>query len=371
MNYISLASGASYFRSPSPATSAAIAALQEGKTSYGPTEGTLELRQAICNMYKQEGIRARPEQVLVTPGSKQALFNLFTTLLCQGDEVVVPTPAWFGFHELMKYSKGMLVPLETKLSEKYALTPEALHKTLNDRSRILLLTNPGNPTGRIYTKAELEALLEVTWQFPNLYILSDEIYDRVTYTGAFTSLLSCKGAKAERVILLNGFSKSFAMSGWRLGYMLGPEEVIRKCTDFQGSTLSGVSVFLQEAAMATLEKQEQVLPGMLEVLTQNRQIMQQGLDALPEVKYYIPDGAYYFFPDFSYYLHRRTPSGDTLTTSVDLCRYLRESCNLELAPGDPFGAPGHARMSFAIETPALQEAMQRLKQALGVLIVEE
>jgi aspartate aminotransferase len=369
MNHISLASGASCFRSPSPATAAAIAALQEGKTSYGPTEGILELRQAICKLYKKDGLKVRPEQVLTTPGSKQALFNLFTTLLCQGDEVVMPTPAWFGFRELMKYSKGKLVPLETKLSEGYALTPEALQKTLNDRSRILLLTNPGNPTGRLYTKTELETLLGVTNEFPNLYILSDEIYDRVTYSRPFTSLLSCKGAKAERTFLINGFSKSFAMSGWRLGYILGPEDVIRKCTDFQGSTLSGVSVFLQEAAQATLKDEEQVLPEMLEVLTQNRQIMQQGLDTIPEVKYYIPDGAYYFFPDFSYYLHRRTPSSDTLTTSIDLCRYLHESFNLELSPGDQFGAPGHARMSFAIETPTLREAMERLKQALETLVV--
>ncbi|WP_161891036.1 aminotransferase class I/II-fold pyridoxal phosphate-dependent enzyme [Pontibacter russatus] len=370
MNLISLASGGSYFRSPAPATDAAISALQEGKTFYGPTEGIPELRQAICNLYIKAGLQVRPEQVLITPGSKQALFNLFTNLLCQGDEVVVPTPAWFGFRELMKYSKGQLVPLETKLSEGYALTPEALRKTLNERSRILLLTNPGNPTGRLYTKVELEALLEVTHDFPNLYILSDEIYDRVTYGGAFTSLLSCQGAKAERSVLINGFSKSFAMSGWRLGYILGPEEVIQKCVDFQASTLAGVSVFLQEAAQAALVQAEQVLPEMLEVLTQNRQIMQQGLDAIPEVKCYLPDGAYYFFPDFSYYLHRRTPAGDTLPTSVDLCRYLRESHGIELAPGDYFGAPGHARMSFAIETPKLREAMQRLKQALGLLIVD-
>jgi len=367
MNLISLASGGSYFHSPAPATAAAIAALQEGKTFYGPTEGTPELRQAICDLYIKGGLNVRPEQVLITPGAKQALFNLFTTLLCQGDEVVVPTPAWFGFHELMKYSKGMLVPLETKLSEGYALTPEALRKTLNERSRILLLTNPGNPTGRIYTKSELETLLEVAHEFPNLYILSDEIYDRITYSRTFTPLLSCEGAKAERIILLNGFSKSFAMSGWRLGYMLGPEEVIKKCTDFQGGTLSGVSVFLQEAAQAALEQEEKILPHLLEVLAKNRQLMQQGLDAIPEVNYYMPDGAYYFFPDFSHYLRRRTPSGDTLATAAELCHYLLKSFGLELAPGDKFGAPGHARMSFAIEAPKLQEALQRLKQALELV----
>ncbi|GAB3528095.1 pyridoxal phosphate-dependent aminotransferase [Pontibacter brevis] len=364
MEHISLASGSSYFRSPGTATAAAISALQAGKTFYGPTEGTLELRQAICNTYKKDGLDVKPEQVLITPGSKQALFNLFSIILCQGDEVVVPTPAWFGFHELMKYSKGMLVPLPTQLSEDYALTPEALRKTLNSRSRILLLTNPGNPTGRIYTKEELEALLEVTNEFPNLYIVSDEIYDRVTYDRPFTSLLSCKGAKEERTFLINGFSKSFAMSGWRLGYMLGPADIIKKCIDFQGSTLAGVSVFLQDAAQATIEKQDRALPPMLEVLAQNRQIMQEGLDAISEVKYYTPDGAYYFFPDFSYYLHKSTSSGETITTSVDLCRYLLEHYALELKPGDYFGGPSHARMSFAIETPRLQEAMQRLKQGL-------
>ena len=368
MEHISLASGSSHFRSPGAATAAAISALQAGKTFYGPTEGTLELRQAISNQYKKEGIDVTPEQVLITPGSKQALFNLFTILLCQGDEVVVPTPAWFGFHELMKYSKGMLVPLPTQLSENFALTPEALRKTLSSRSRILLLTNPGNPTGRTYTKDELEALLEVTKEFPNLYILSDEIYDRVTYNGSFTSLLSCEGAEKERVFLINGFSKSYAMSGWRMGYMIGPEEVIKKCVDFQGSTMSGVSVFSQDAALATLRKQEQALMPMLEVLAQNRQLMQDCLDEIPEVKYYAPDGAYYFFPDFSRYFGRlTTPSGETIANSVDFCRYLHEHYNLELKSGDYFGAPGHARMSFAVEAPKLKEAMQRLKQALVVV----
>ncbi len=367
MTLISLASGASYFRSPAPAIDAAIAALHEGKTAYGPTEGTPELRQAIADHYNKNGLHVRQEQVLVTPGSKQALFNLFTVLLCQGDEVVVPTPGWFGFQDLMKYSKGMLVLLETNQAEGYALTPEALRKTLSDRSRILLLTNPGNPTGRTYTKAELEALLEVTNEFPNLYLISDEIYDRVTYDGPFTPLLSCQGAKEDRIFLINGFSKSFAMSGWRLGYMVGPEEIIKKCTDFQGITYAGVSVFLQDAAQATLEQETQVMPEMLKALAQNRNIMQQGLDAIPHVSYYLPNGAYYFFPDLSHYLHLHTPSGEPLPTTEALCRYLREGHGVELVPGDSFGAPGYVRMSFAIEQEKLQEAMQRLKRGLEAL----
>ena len=175
MEHITLASGASYFQSPEMATAAAINALQAGETFYGPNEGTPELRQEVCNKYNAMGLAVKPEQVLITPGSKQALHNLFTVLLRQGDEVVIPTPAWFGFHELMKYNCGKLVPLPTKLEEGFKLTPHMLRNTLNKNSRILLLTNPGNPTGRLYSKEEQGDLLEVTNEYPDLYIISEEI----------------------------------------------------------------------------------------------------------------------------------------------------------------------------------------------------
>ncbi|WP_299821689.1 aminotransferase class I/II-fold pyridoxal phosphate-dependent enzyme [uncultured Pontibacter sp.] len=364
MDLISLASGASYFASPAMATAAAIAALQAGHTSYGPTEGTPGLRQAVSQKYKSMGQDVEPEQVMITPGSKQALFNLFTVLLRQGDEVVVPTPAWFGFHELMKYSCGTLVPLPTKQEEGYTLTPDMLRQALNENSRILLLTNPGNPTGRIYTKEELEALLQVTKQFPNLYIISDEIYDHITYSQPYTSLLSCMGAKKENTILVNGFSKNFAMSGWRIGYILGPQELVNKCIDFQASTFSGVSVFLQEAAQATLEQSDNALKQMLPVLSENRHLMADALDSMAGVSYHLPDGAYYFFPDFSACLQKKTPQGKLLQSSMDLANYLQENYKLSIAPGENFGAPGHARLSFAVEKNKLQEAMERLNDAL-------
>ncbi|MBF9254272.1 aminotransferase class I/II-fold pyridoxal phosphate-dependent enzyme [Pontibacter sp. 172403-2] len=366
--YITLATGSSYFDSPDAAIDAAIAALKAGKTYYGPAEGLEALRQAVANRYDSEqGITILPEQVLITPGSKQALFNLFTVLLRAGDEVVIPAPAWFGFQELLKYSKGKSVTLQTHLAEGYAITPDALCRTLNERSRILILTNPGNPTGRVYRKAELEALLEVVNEFPDLYVISDEIYDFVTYGQPVTSIFSCERAPAERTFVVNGFSKSFAMSGWRLGYLAGPQELIKQCIDFQSATLAGVSVFLQDAALATLQNRDKALLPMLDVLQAHRGLMRQGLDAIPEVRYYLPDGAYYFFLDFSYYIGRTTPDGETISTSMDLFRYLREQYNLELAPGDNFGAPGYARMSFAVEKSVLQQALQRLKEALARL----
>ncbi|MCC9135188.1 aminotransferase class I/II-fold pyridoxal phosphate-dependent enzyme [Pontibacter silvestris] len=367
MEQITLASGSSYFRSPGAATAAAMAALQIGKTYYGPTEGTEALRFAISKRYNKQDIELTPGQILITPGSKQALFNLFSVLLHDKDEVVIPTPAWFGFHELMKYSKGRIVTVDTKLTEDYALTPETLRASLTEHSRILLLSNPGNPTGKIYTKTELESLLEVTAEFPDLYIIADEIYDFVTYGKPFTPILSCERAKKERTIIVNGFSKSFAMSGWRIGYMAGSADLIKKCTDFQGSTFSGVSVFIQDAAVATLEHQENALATMLPILEANRQFMRQALDAIPHVAYFFPDGAYYFFPSFKYYLNTKTPEGMAITSTLDLCKYLQETYCLAVVPGDYFGAPDHVRMSFAVEKPKLEEAMQRLQEALSQL----
>ncbi|WP_439883122.1 aminotransferase class I/II-fold pyridoxal phosphate-dependent enzyme [Pontibacter sp. MBLB2868] len=367
MDYISLASGASYFSSPEAATSAAIASLHAGNTVYGPAEGTPGLRNAVCAKYGREGVEVKPAQVLITPGSKQALFNLFTILLRQGDEVVVPTPAWFGFHELMKYSNGMLKPLETKQEEGYKLTPDMLRKSLNNCSRILLLTNPGNPTGKLYSKDELEALLQVVQEYPNLFIVSDEIYDDLTYCRSFTPILSCKGADKEKTVIINGFSKNYAMSGWRIGYLVGPEDLVAKCIDFQASTLSGISVFLQDAAEDTLNASEQILAPMLTVLSQNRSLMQEALDAIPGIYYFQPEGAYYIFPDFSNYIHKLTPDGTAITSGDHLFKYLREQHLLELAPGINFGAPANARMSFAIETPKLNEAMSRLQYALALL----
>ncbi len=363
MDLINLASGASYFRSPEAATEAAIKALQNGATSYGPTEGIPALRTAIADRYREDGISINTEQVLVTPGSKQALFNVLSVLVQQNDEVVVPIPAWFGFHELLKYSKGKGMPLMTSSAHDYIITPEALKEVLNERCRILILTNPGNPMGRLYSKQELEAILAVTADYPNLYVLSDEIYDFITYDRPFTSIFSCEGAN-EKTIVINGFSKSFAMSGWRIGYIAGAAELITKCIDFQASTMSGISVFAQEAATATLQNRQAALAPMLDVLKENRKLMQQALDELPHVAYTLPEGAYYFFPNFSHYLNYKTPAGHSIANGVELCRYIRENFGVELSQGDNFGAIGFARMSFAVEKEKLQEAMKRLKQAL-------
>lgn len=367
MEHIDLSSGASYFRSPDAATGAAIASLKQGQTKYGPTEGIPALRTSIAERYQETIIPVTSEQVLVTLGSKQALHNLFSVLLREQDEIVIPTPAWFGFHGLLKHSQGSLVTLPTFASDNYSISPEALDNILSTRTRILLLTNPGNPTGRLYSKEELEAILEVTAKYPELYLISDEIYDFNTYGRPFTSILSCKGAAPERTFIVNGFSKTFAMSGWRVGYIIGPSEQMKQCIEYQGNTLSGVSIFIQEAALATMKNKDEALQPMLSVLAKHRTIMQQGLDAIPNVRYFLPEGAYYFFPDFNYYLGSTTAGGDTINSSIELCSYLQEHYQLLLSPGEYFGAPGYARMSFAVEEPCLRKGLSRLKAALSTL----
>ncbi|MBC5773192.1 aminotransferase class I/II-fold pyridoxal phosphate-dependent enzyme [Pontibacter sp. KCTC 32443] len=363
MTELNLASGASYFRSPDAAITAATAAIKSGQTYYGPAEGSPELREAIAKRYTQDGINVSPEQILVTPGTKQALFNLCSVLLHDEDEVVIPVPAWFGFNELLKYSKGKLVTIQTTPETNYNLDVDALRQVLTDKSRLLLLTNPANPTGRIYSKQELEAILALLHDYPNLYLISDEIYDLDTYSKPFTSALSCAGPQ-ERVIVVNGFSKNFAMSGWRIGYMVAPADVIRQSIDFQSSTFSGVSMFIQEAALATIQHSNEALAPMLEVLKEHRKIMQKGLEAIPHVSFYIPDGAYYFFPDLRYYIGSTSPDGTSINSTEDLCDYLQHKHNLIVVNGDKFGGIGHVRMSFAVERHILELAMVRLKEAL-------
>ncbi|QCR21744.1 pyridoxal phosphate-dependent aminotransferase [Pontibacter sp. SGAir0037] len=366
MQHLNLASGTSFFKSPEQASAAAMAVLQERENFYNAAEGTEELRNAVAGKYKNEGMAIEADQVLITSGSKSALHTLFSVLLQEGDEVVIPTPAWFGFHELVKYSKGSLVTIPTSFADQYSLKPEALRAVLHGKSRILLLTNPANPTGRIYKKEELEAILAAASEFPDLYIICDEIYDYITYSRPFTSILSCQGPQ-ERCLIVNGFSKSFAMTSWRVGYVVGAREIIEKCIAYQFGTLSGISPILQAGALATLQHRSTILATFLPVLEENRLAAIEAMAQIPHVTFFQPEGAYYLFPDFSHFLGTQTSAGKKIYSAIDLCKYLEQDYSLTLSPGDYFGAPGHARMSFAIEPAELQEAIKRLKQALAEL----
>ncbi len=239
MEKITLASGAAYFNTPAPIRQAATMALEGGQTSYGPTEGTAELRQAVADRYHRlNSAPVAPKRVLITAGVKQALYSIFLHLLQPGDEVIIQTPNWFGFHELLLQAKVNLVYLTTTPQAEYTLTPVALEAAITSRTKLIILSNPCNPTGRVYSTTEISGLLAVINQYPDIWVLSDEIYDLVTYGTQVPSLTEFPDVH-QRYLIVNGFAKSFAMSGWRVGYLIAPPELYQACTKFQATSIGG------------------------------------------------------------------------------------------------------------------------------------
>ena len=367
MQTINLSSGAAYFQTPEKVRQAAIQAIEAGATTYGPTDGIPVLREAIAGRYQRiNKVTVSPDRVLVTAGVKQALFNIFSTVLQPGDEVVVPVANWFGFHELLEQVQAKLIIVPTSPGDNYSIHPENIASVITSRTRLFIFCNPGNPTGRIYTKEDIRSILEVFDKHPEVLILSDEIYDLVTYGLQVPSLLEFPD-EHNRFIVVNGFSKSFAMSGWRVGFLLVPEKYYKACFHFQQTTISGVSPFSQAAAAAALQNLEEVITPMNQILKSNRDWFYSKFRELPAVNLHEPQGTYYIFPDFRSYLGKRNHQGQLINTTIDLSRYLKAFYQLEIWAGDYFGAPGFARISFAVEYNQLQEAFNRIKESFAAL----
>ncbi|QMU28497.1 pyridoxal phosphate-dependent aminotransferase [Adhaeribacter radiodurans] len=367
MELINMASGAAYFQTAEIVQQAAINAIKQGFTSYGPTEGLLVLREAIAQRYQEVNkVKISPDKILITTGVKQALFNLFRTVLKPGDEVIAPEANWFGFHELIGEVQAKLVILPTSPDDEYTIHPEVLAQAITSKTRLFILCNPGNPTSRIYSEADIENLLSVLNQHPQVIILSDEIYDFVAFTSRVPSLLEFND-EIDRFAVVNGFSKSFAMSGWRIGYLIVPERYYQTCYKFQENTISGVSPFIQIAAAVALQNYQSILEPMHIILVQNRNYICSKLQEIGNISFNEPQATYYVFADLSFYLQKKTTEGKYLESSIALCQYLKAEYALELLAGDYFGAPGFARISFALEPKQLKEALERLQTGLHAL----
>ena len=361
MEQISFASGATYFNTPAAASEAAIQAIRQNQTFYGPTAGTPALRKAIANRYQQyNSISISPENILITPGTKQALFNVAHTLLKPGDEVIIPAPNWFGLHEVLEQVGAKLVILPTSMKDNYAIPPEVLRRYISPRTRLFLYSNPNNPTGRIYSKSEISSWLEVIASFPDVYVLADEIYDLVVYNNKVPSLLEFPDENQKHVVV-NGFSKAFAMSGWRIGYLFTPATLIPKCLHFQQATISGVSVFVQAAAQEVIRHAPYIIPDFQQILRQNKDKMGQVFTRL-NLAFYNPQAAYYFFPNLTAFLNGE------IDTTKKLGNFLNENYALEIMPGEYFGAPGYARFSFALKPEKLEQGLTRLQKAFQTLM---
>ncbi|MBD2716380.1 aminotransferase class I/II-fold pyridoxal phosphate-dependent enzyme [Microvirga sp. STR05] len=359
MTPISLASGYGNFATPPAVLVRLNQHLAAPPLPLSPTSGLPELRDALRLRYS--GLRTDEKathEIVVTPGTKAALFLALSAVLRPGDEVLLLTPNWFGFAELVKQAGGLLRELPLSPADNYALRPEAVRAALTPRTRVLLFSNPNNPTGRLYTRPELEALLAVTAQFPELFVLADEIYDGIRFEAEeVPSFLSC--SDAPRHIVVNGFSKSHALAGWNIGYLAAPRSVAEACTARLFATGGAVAVLSQLAALETVENPV-ISAALCQQLAPNRQLMLDFLATLPGALPHIPLGTYYAFPDLRAYLQPHLPLPEAATDLVG--RLL--SAGVEVVDGTSCGAPGFVRMSYAVASEDLQEALRRLATVL-------
>jgi aspartate aminotransferase len=361
-NLISLASGYGSFAVPPAAAEAAIRVIQAGPLPAGEAGGLAELREALAQQYLRPGAVASvsASQVVVTLGAKSALFALLSTLLRPGDEVLLPTPNWFGFRQLIEHAGGQVQVLPLASEDNYALKPATLEAALTPRTRILLLSNPNNPTGRVYTRPELAALLEVTRRFPDLYIISDEIYNLITFgPEPVPSLLEFPDPQQQHVVV-NGFSKSLALIGWGVGYLVAPAAVAAACAAWQFATSVAVPAPNQHAALAATRAAPAIAAGLLEQLRPTRAALLSGLELFPKVPAIQPEGTYYLFPDLRAYL---SPALPPAAAAAALLARFREA-GLELVDGTSCGAPGFFRMSYAVPKAVLHEALDRMSRVL-------
>jgi len=354
---ISLASGYGNFSPPSAAVERAKASLQAGPLPVSAIEGLPALRDALAGRY----LAVAPEQVVVTPGTKPALFALLKAVLRPGDEVLLPTPNWFGFWQLIEQAGGVVCPLPLSAADGYTLRPEALAAALTPRTRVLLLSNPNNPTGRVYHRAELDAVLAFTRQHPKLFVLSDEIYNLITFGDEPVPSLLDWDDPHEQHLIVNGFSKSLALIGWSVGYLVAPPAIARMCAAWQFSTAAAVPVPNQLAALAATETAATIAHELRTQLTANRALLLDALATLPQVRCPEPEATYYAFPDYTAHLD---PSLSPAAASAAFVARL-QAAGVSVVDGASCGAPGFARLSYAVPPHELQEALNRVRKALA------
>jgi aspartate aminotransferase len=362
---INLSVGQPDFHTPEHIKEAAIQAIHDNYTSYPPVPGYKDLRKAIAQKLKEENeLEYSWEQIVVSAGAKHSLANALLSLVNKDDEVIVPAPYWVSYVEQVKLAEGKNVIVQTSIENNFKLTPEQLRNNITTRTKAIILCSPSNPTGTIYSKeelAELAAVIEESGQ--NIYIISDEIYEYINFTGKHESIAQFKSIR-DKVIIINGVSKGYAMTGWRIGYLAAPLELAQACAKLQGQFTSGASSISQRAALAAIESGKEFPRQMVKAFEKRRDLVMNGLDEIKGIKKYTPDGAFYLFPDISFYFGKSTDSRH-INNDNDLCFYLLEEANVALVPGRAFGSPNNIRISYAASEEELEKAMERMETYLN------
>jgi aspartate aminotransferase len=361
---ISLSLGEPDFNTPDFIKEAAKKAIDENYSTYSPVDGYLELKEAICRKFKRDNnLEYNPANIVVSTGAKQSLYNIAQVMLNDEDEVILPAPYWVSYFEIIKLSGGVPVEVPTSVETDFKMTAEQLEKAITPKTKMMWFSSPCNPSGSVYNREELTAIGKVLEKHPNIYIVSDEIYEHINFSGTFCSIGSIPGL-FERTITVNGVAKAFAMTGWRIGYIGAPEFIAKACTKMQGQVTSGANSIAQRATIKAVDADPKVLNDMVTAFKNRRDLVVRLAAAIPGLKTTIPDGAFYLFPDVSSYFGK-TLRGKLINNADDLSMYLLSEANVATVTGDAFGNPNCIRISYATSEELLTEAFKRIKEALA------
>lgn len=367
VDVINLSVGEPDFNTPDHIKTAAVKAIDDNFSFYTPVPGYMSLRKAISETLKKEnGIDFAPEQIVVSGGAKQSLCNVVLAVVNPGDEVVIPTPAWVSYVEMVNLAGGKSVEVPATIENDFKITPEQLRSALTPRTRLIMFNSPSNPTGSVYSREELQALVDVLADYPDVLVLSDEIYEHINFTGSFTSMASFE-AIADRTAIVNGVSKAYAMTGWRIGFLAAPLWLAKATSKLQSQYTSGACSIAQKAAEAAYTGPQECVEDMRKAFERRRDLIVGLARTIPGWKVNEPQGAFYLFPEVSSYFGKR--NGDyVINNDSDLAMYLLQEAHVATVAGSAFCAPGYIRMSYATSDDNIREAMERIKSALALLI---
>ncbi len=370
VDVISLSFGEPDFHTPEHIKAAAKEAMDKNFTYYTPVAGYPDLRKAVANKLKSENnLDYDASEIVVSTGAKQAIANAVLCLVNPGDEVIIPTPYWVSYSEVVKLAEGESVFVNATAEQDFKITPEQLEAAITPKSKLFMFSSPCNPTGSVYSKDELAGLVKVFEKYPQIYILSDEIYEHISYLPKHESIAQFESVK-DRVIIINGFSKAYAMTGWRIGYTASNKEIATACDKLQGQITSGTCSITQKAGTAALEGGLESVEMMRVEFKKRRDLVYGLLKEIPNIKVNLPDGAFYFFPDVSAYFGKQY-NGKIYADAAELSIYLLEEAHVATVGGDSFGDDNCIRLSYAAAEDKLREAMKRIKEALGKLSLQE
>ncbi len=361
INIVNMSVGEPDFDTPEHIKAAATAAIEANWSKYSPVSGYKSLKEAACGkLLRENGLEFSPSQIVVSNGAKQSICNAVLALVNPGDEVIIPAPFWVSYPQMVKLAQGIPVSPEATIESQYKISPEQLEAAITPRTKLLILCSPCNPSGAVYSRSELEALAEVVLRHEGLYVISDEIYEHINYVGEHASIAAVPGMR-ERTMVVNGVSKAYAMTGWRIGYIAAPQWIADACNMLQGQYTSGPCSVSQKAAEAALNGPQECVELMRQSFQRRRDLIVRLMRGIPGLEVNEPEGAFYLFPRCSAYL------GGRFKTATELAMYLLETGHVATVGGDAFGAPGCLRLSYATSEENIIEAAARIKRALETL----